>query len=269
MGYRILTSNSPEHEFSSLIESFGNDSLDYTGITQFKDSVSLETTTPYIYYRATALDNRYNESRYSDIIAVKRPDIIPPVTPVIIDVSVSDKSVTLYYAHSSSADVKYHIAFRKLSGEVKWDSLSVLGFADSVFTDNKVKPNIMYEYALLAVDSSGLKSPLSFPVSARPYYTGVLPVVTNLKIENKSDDMKTEIMLTWNYENSEGAYFVVYRGFGDALPLRYATIKEPGFKSFTDTQLTSGKGKYTYSVKVFDNLGGESKMSEMVNINVK
>jgi len=267
MGYRILTSNAPEHEFSSLIESFGDDSLDYTKITKFKDSVSLETTTPYVYYRATALDNRFNESLFSDIIAVRRPDIIPPVTPVIIDVSVTDKSVTLFFAHSTSEDVKYHVAYRRVQGEVKWDSLSALGSADSVFTDKNVKPNIMYEYSLLAVDSSALRSLLSFPVTARPYYTGVLPVVKNLKIV--FDDKKNEATLSWDYENSEGVYFVVYRSSGDALPGRYETVNNPDSRIFTDGKLTSGKGNYIYTVKVFDNFGGESKMSEVVKINVK
>lgn len=267
MGYRILRSNSPEHEFSSIIESFGNDSLDYTGITTFKDTVTLETTTPYIYYRATALDNRYNESEFSDIMAVKRPDIIAPIAPVIIDVSVTDKSVTLFFAPSTSEDVKYHVANRRISGEEKWDSLSVLGHADSIFIDKNVKPNIMYEYALYAVDSSGLHSKLSFPISARPYYTGVLPAVNNLKVQYEEN--KNQPVLNWEYENSNGVYFVIYRTIGNVPSKRYATVKESDSRKFTDVNLPSEKGDYTYSIKVFDNLGGESKMSEKVNINVK
>ncbi len=267
MGYRILRSNSPEHEFSSIKESFGNDSLNYTGITTFKDTVTLETTTPYIYYRATALDNRYNESEFSDIMAIKRPDIIAPIAPVIIDVSVTDKSVTLLFAPSSSEDVKYHVANRRILGEEKWDSLSGLGHADSIFIDKNVKPNIMYEYTLFAVDSSGLHSKLSFPIAARPYYTGVLPAVKNLRI--LFDEKKNESVLNWEYDNSEDVYFVVYRSFGNALPNRYATVKKSDSRIFTDVDLPSGKGNYTYVVKVFDNFGGESKMSEKVNINVK
>lgn len=267
MGYRILFSNSPEHEFSPLIESFGNDSVDYTGITEFRDTVSLETTTPNVYYRATALDNRYNESEMSDIIAIRRPDIIAPIVPVIIDVTVTDKSVTLFFAPSSSEDVKYHVAYRHLFGETKWDSLAGLGRADSVFTDKNVKPNIMYEYALLAVDSSGLRSKLSGPVTGRPYYTGVLPVVKNLTVQY--DEKKNTSLLHWDYENSKGTYFVVYRAFGDALPGRYATVREADYRYFSDSKLTGGKGNYKYTVKVFDDFGGESKMSEMVNVNVK
>jgi hypothetical protein len=267
MGYRILISNSPEHEFSSIIESFGNDSLDFAGITEFKDTVTLETTTPYVYYRAAALDNRYNESELSGIIAIRRPDIIAPIVPVIIDVSVTDKSVTLFFAPSTSEDVNYHVAFRRILGEEKWDSLSALGSTDTTFTDNNVKPNIMYEYSLLAVDSSGLRSEFSFSVTARPYYTGVLTAIKNLKIEY--DEKKNGTILNWDYENSEGVYFVVYRAFEKTLPGRYATVKESESRIFTDEKLTSGKGNYSYAVKVFDNLGGESKMSETVNIYVK
>ncbi|HPO55257.1 MAG TPA: hypothetical protein PKY46_04600 [Ignavibacteriaceae bacterium] len=267
MGYRILTSNSPEHEFSSFLESFGDDSTDYTKITEFKDTVSLETTTPYIYYRATALDNRYNESDFSEIIAVKRPDVIPPVTPVIIDVEVTDKSVTLSFARSTSEDVKYQVAYRRIQGEDDWDSLAVLGSGDSIFTDKSVKPNIMYEYALLAADSAGLRSPLSFPVSARPYYTGILPAIRNLKV--LYDGNKNETTLSWDYDNPEGVYFVIYRSSGDVFPGRYATVNEQEPRNFTDRNLTSGKENYIYAIKVFDNSGGESIMSEAVKINVK
>src|SRR5690606_1101602 len=243
MGYRILRSNSPEHEFSSIIESFGNDSLDYTGITEFKDTVSLETTTPYVYYCITALDNRYNESELSEYIAVKRPDIIAPVTPVILDVTVTDKSVSLLFAPSTSEDISYHIAFRRIMNNEKWDSLATLGSADSIFIDLNLKPNIMYEYALLAVDSSGLKSELSFPVNARPYYTGVLPVVKNLSV--LFDEEKSNSILKWDYENLENVNFVIYRVFENNPPQRFATVSQSESRNFIDSKLSHGKGKYT------------------------
>ncbi len=267
MGYRILRSNSPEHEFSSIIESFGNDSLDYTGITEFKDTVSLETTTPYVYYCITALDNRYNESELSEYIAVKRPDIIAPVTPVILDVTVTDKSVSLLFAPSTSEDISYHIAFRRIMNNEKWDSLATLGSADSIFIDLNLKPNIMYEYALLAVDSSGLKSELSFPVNARPYYTGVLPVVKNLSV--LFDEEKSNSILKWDYENLENVNFVIYRVFENNPPQRFATVSQSESRNFIDSKLSHGKGKYTYCIKVFDKLGGESKMSQPVDVYVK
>lgn len=267
MGYRILISNSPEHEFSSIIESFGEDSINFSRIIEFQDTVTLETTTRFVYYRATALDNRFNESELSEIIAVPRIDVVAPVSPVIHNVEVTDKSVSLALASSSSDDVKHQIAYRRIMGEDKWDSLAVLNSSDSVFTDLNVKPNIMYEYSLMAVDSAGLRSELSSPISARAYYTGVLSPIKNLKIEY--DEKRNGAMLRWDYENPDGVYFVIYRTFEDTKPKRYATVKEPGTKSFTDVNLKSGKGNYTYAVKVFDDLGGESKMSEPVNINVK
>jgi uncharacterized protein len=266
MGYRILTSNSPEHEFSSIIESFGTDTIDYRRIIEFKDTVSLESTTRFVYYRVTALDDRYNESKLSQVLAVSRVDIVPPAAPVINNIIVTEKSVSLNFASSSSIDAAGHIAYRRIMGEERWDSLGNMGHNDSIFTDSTVKSNVMYEYALTAKDSSGLKSGMSASISARPYYTGVLPVVKGVTIVY--DEKRKETVIKWDYEKKEDVYFIIYRTFEKETQKRYVTLKESGTRTFKDEKI-GGKGNYTYAIKVFDNLGGESPMSEKVNINVK
>ncbi len=268
MGYRILSSNSPEHEFASIFESFGEDTIDYTTITEFKDTVSLETTTKYSYYTFTALDNRFNESQQSEILAVPRPDIIAPVPPVVTDVSVNDNSVTLLFAPSSSEDVKYQVAFKRLNGDEKWDSVTSLKSNDSVFTDKNVKQNTMYEYTLLAVDSSGLRSEYAFPVTGRPYFTGVMPGISDLKASY--DASSNTAKLTWRYEVMNKEFnFCIYRSYKENGLTKYSYLENSSSREFADKEFNKGKGNYSYAIKVFAKDGGESKLSNPVMILVK
>ncbi|MFA5805877.1 MAG: hypothetical protein WC879_14665, partial [Melioribacteraceae bacterium] len=106
MGYRLFKSNSPEHEFSVIHESFLNsDSLVQVVQTVFKDTVTLNSLTPFIYYKIKALDFNYNQSEFSNVLKVARPDTIPPVTPVFNDVIVGEKKIELHFVPSSSEDV--------------------------------------------------------------------------------------------------------------------------------------------------------------------
>ncbi|AFH49853.1 Hypothetical protein IALB_2148 [Ignavibacterium album JCM 16511] len=267
MGYRILKANAPDHEFSSIIESFNPDSTELKFKIEFADTVDLQTMTKYVYYRATALDNRYNESEFSEIIAVPRPDVVPPIAPVLTDALVTEKDVTLKFIPSESEDVKNHLVLKRVNGEEKWDTLAVLKPKDSVYVDDKVSANITYQYCLFAVDSSNLKSELSFILEARPYYLGILPDIKNFIVSFDSE--KKSANLSWAFEYEKDVYFVVYRAYENQPLTRYKTLKSSEARNYTDTDFSNGSGKYFYAIKAFDNLNAESRLSEKAEVLVK
>ncbi len=267
MGYRILKANAPDHEFSSIIESFDPDSVELKFKVEFQDTVELQTTTKYVYYRATALDNRYNESDFSEIIAVPRPDVVPPIAPVLTDAIVSEKDVTLKFIPSESADVKNHFVLRRVSGEEKWDTVAIIKHKDSIYVDNQVKQNILYQYCLFAQDSSNLKSELSFILEARPYYLGVLPEIKNFSVF--FDEKNKTATLNWDYDKLPEIYFVIYRAYENQPLRRYKTIKSSDTRNYTDSEFSNGAGKYSYAIKAFDKINAESKMSEVKDILLK
>lgn len=267
MGYRILTANSPDHEFSSIIESFDPDSAELKFKTEFRDTVELYTTNKFIYYRATALDNRFNESDFSDIIAVPRPDLVQPVPPVLTDAKVTEKDITLFFIPSASEDVKNHYLLRKLADSEIWDTIAILKALDSLYTDENVDPNILYHYALFAVDSSNLKSDLSFILEARPYYIGALPEISNFTINY--DEKNKLAILNWDYDNISNISFVNYKSYNTQPLVRYKTITEINARTFTDNDFSYGSGVYKYAMKVYDNFGGESKLTEVKSIDIK
>lgn len=267
MGYRILTANDPEHEFSSIIESFGNDTIDYTLIMEFKDTVSLNTTTKYVYYRATAIDNRFNESQFSEIIAVPRPDIIPPVSPVITDVFITDTTVVLTYAPSSSNDVEMHILYKKLGNSEKWDSLIIQSLTDTFYIDLDVKSGIGYEYSLAAKDSSGLLSEKSGSMSAHTYTKSFLEPVKELIV--KLDSQTKQIKLDWKYDyksEDDEIVFVIYKGNDKDKVRRFKILEGSSIRSFIDNDVNDYLKSLKYAIKVFTKSGRVSAMSDIVDL---
>jgi hypothetical protein len=259
MGYRLYRSNSPEHEFSVIKEGFLSlDSLQNKVQSKFLDTVTLKSLTPYIYYRTEALDFNHNTSEFSEILKVKRPDIIPPTTPVFKKVKVGEDFVELGFALSKSRDVKQQILYRKLNLKDEWEQLAELQNEQKKYIDEKVEKGTKYYYSLQAIDDSDNKSEFAIPVMGKPYDTGVRPPIENLRIRQD----KKDVILTWQYKlhNTETMY-VIYKQNKKGDLVQYKNTKELIFKE-NIVSIPTG-----YAVKVITKDGGMSKVSEIVTVN--
>ena len=255
-GYMLFKANSPEHEFSVIEEAYKKDSWDSVAVkTVFADTVTLQSLTPKIYYRVKALDFNYNQSQFSDIIAVIRPDTIPPVTPIFNDVIVGEKKIELRFVPSSSEDVKEHIIYRKTDMEGKWENLKTVESNAFKYVDTTVTTGITYYYSIRAKDLSGLYSKYASAVYGKPYDTGLRPSIENFSVNVE----KKNIVLKWEYPVLKTEHtFVIYKKDENGQLKQYDTTKE---KSYTDKN--TNKENY-YAVKVFTNDGGQSKISAVL-----
>ncbi|RPI06991.1 MAG: hypothetical protein EHM64_00920 [Ignavibacteriae bacterium] len=256
MGYRLFKANSPEHEFSVMVEGFvENDSLNQEIQTVFKDTVTLNSLTPFIYYKVKALDFNYNQSDFSDLLKVARPDTIAPVSPIFTSVVVKEKQVELFFVSSSSADVQEHILYRKTDLKSEWQILSMFSSLLSKFIDTNVTTGVTYYYSIRAKDFGGLYSHYASAVYGKPYDTGIRPPIENLnaKVEKKN------IILTWNYPSSKvEPSFIVYKKDDNGNLTQYDITTE---KSYTDKN--AHKTNY-YAIKAVMKDGGQSTLSEVV-----
>jgi hypothetical protein len=273
MGYRLLRSNSMEHEFAAVHETFAPQTGDFEmrigRDTILNDTVQVRSLTPYVYYRAVALDQSFNESNPSEIIAVARPDKVPPVPPVITGVNVTDSSVTLEFVPSSSLDVKTHTLFRRIATDKPgaWDSILQVSGKARVALDRSVTKSILYEFTLRATDSAGNLSAYSGSISAKAYETGVCPAIT--KLVGSYDSVKKQIMLNWEYaDRGAGLRYIIYRSIRGKGLQQYALVKEGKTHTFSDRELW-GAGNYEYAVKVELSTGAESKLSEKASIGIR
>jgi len=261
MGYRLFFANDDFHEFSVIREGFNHlDSMENSVQIQFLDTVSLNTLTPYVYYRIKALDYNYNQSKFSEIIKVKRPDTIAPTTPVFKRVKVRMHEVELRFALSRSRDVVEQILYRKIKMEEEWEPLVKLKNEDTKYIDTNVVQGTMYTYSLRAKDDSDNYSDYAVSVSAKPFDNGVRPIVVDIQISMEEN----KVMMQWEYpEKYLDVFFVVYKKDKYGTLREFRKVKE---KLFSE-QLTVGN--YEYGFKAFTKDGGQSKISELISVTVE
>jgi fibronectin type 3 domain-containing protein len=257
-GYRVLQANDPKHEFVQLTGQIYSDTI-------FVDSISLQTLTKKVYYRVAAVNNRYQHSKMSEILELERPDIVPPEQAVFHDVFVTDTNVLLKWYPSTSNDVKMQVLYRMLKDENTWQVLDTFDIQINSFVDNHVEIKMNYEYTIVTIDKSGLKSEPAFPVMARPYDTGKRKPVENLLAEY--NDENNTVNLSWNYTPNpkERSWYVIYKSKNGGDFKEYKSLKSSEFE-FTDGNVN--QGKTDYGIVVMTSHGGESEM-EIVSVNVE
>jgi fibronectin type 3 domain-containing protein len=259
LGYRVLRANALDHEFAQLMGQVWKDTL-------FTDTVEVNTLTRFIYYKIAAVNNRYNHSEMTPVLAVKRPDRVPPDAPVFTDVQVTDSSVMLKWAASTSEDVQSQVLYRRTPDVRRWTKLTTLSRTEARYTDNAVSQNVMYEYQIEAIDSAGLKTMADLSVQGRPYDTGARPVVSSLRANY--DATRQRVVLNWLYtpRKQEKLFYLIYRSKSDAPLNQYKSIQQEE-RTFSDDALL-GNGVYMYAVKVITDSGAESPLSERVQVTV-
>ncbi|MCS6965923.1 MAG: hypothetical protein NZ473_04060 [Candidatus Kapabacteria bacterium] len=259
LGYRVLWANDTTHEFTQRTNLVWTD-------TVFYDTVAINTLTEYVYYRVVAVDNRYFHSDPSPIIALKRPDVVPPVAPVFTDVRVFADRVVLTWNPSTSTDVAKHVLYRRARGDTGWTVRAELPATAQQFTDTAVVERVTYDYTLEAVDRTGLRSERALPVPARPYGTVERPPVESVRAAY--DSVRGIVVVQWSYalRPTERYWYVLYRAVDDNPLQMYRTV-EPPEQRFVDTELV-GRGRYRYAVRVMT-ANGQSPLSEEQEVEVR
>jgi uncharacterized protein len=266
MGYRLLRANDSTHEFSVVNERFTNDTLNVSNETVITDTIEVRTLTRYVYYRMYALDFHYNESGMTDMLRIERPDVVPPVPPVIIGYEVLDTAVVIDFVPSSSDDVARHVVLRRPSDTQQWDSIAAVRDGETRFADRTSAVNASYDYAVQAVDRSGLRSMPSNEITGRRYDTGVRPTVNNLTAQY--DSVAKVVTLAWDYVDlTEDHAFVIYRSEGGKLT-SHAVVDRRGMRTYTD-QRPPSTAEVRYAIKVVSSTGAESVVSTAVSVNLR
>ncbi|WFO17213.1 hypothetical protein M601_005680 [Cellulophaga baltica 4] len=73
LGYRIFRGNLKDETYAQI-------TIDPLQTNQFIDTVQLNSLNTDVYYTVVAVDHRFNTSAYSEVLELKKPDIIPPIS---------------------------------------------------------------------------------------------------------------------------------------------------------------------------------------------
>lgn len=273
-GYHIFRSEGPNDEFTRI-----NKVL--VSAASYTDSINLRTLNPHIHYKIQAVDHYFNPSDLSQMLQLKRPDKIAPLSPVFVKVVSTDSSLYLKWQPSASQDVAHHLLYRSEMGKNQWqlvadfarlDTTALQAIKDTalhathyVYHDITATAGQMYQYTLVAVDSSRLESPPSRPVSAKRMTKNLLPAVKKLKISKNLEEK--HIRLEWAFEQAPIKSFKVYRAEGEEGLRLYKIIQPKVGKSLTvfqDTGITKGNW-YQYRIQAATP-GKVAKFSKVVTI---
>ena len=272
MGYQLLKANSEDHEFSVEQETY-KDSLGATTFILY-DSTTLQTLSPKIYYKLIAFDSHYNQSDFSNVIILKRPDTIPPVSPIITNFKVTDSSVTILFANSSSEDAVANYLLRKETGKQKFDTIFInRDTRIGSFTDTKITGGKVYEYTMFAKDEGGLNSKVSRSILIKtilndnlqtPVFKGIyddkaknvqLTIEANDKLKGKK--IKIEISKREDI-NSEWVLFKTLE-FDNTNSFTDNEVKDKKAMIYIVRLVSDGKVSSNYSKPLFLKLGTEIK----------
>ncbi|SEM66250.1 hypothetical protein SAMN04488505_105335 [Chitinophaga rupis] len=253
LGYKVFRANMAGEEAAALVDSVWMR-------TTFRDSVGIQSLNSKVYYQVTALDKRYNQSPPSAVFELKKPDVIPPTSPVLTGYKVANDIVYLTWIPSTDKDIAQQVLYRKTvtATNTSWEPVQKLAPPVNNFADQTITPGITYAYLLLAKDSSGLESKPMQPLTVTVPYNPAKGMVRSFNATVNRQDRYIELF--WKDDLTDVVEYQLYKGEkGQAVTLW--KILKPGTNRITDDQPRINT-EYQYSIRAVLNSGatGHSKM---------
>jgi fibronectin type 3 domain-containing protein len=255
-GYFVHYSNNDRHTFINLTDFHLEDTI-------WTDTIPLNVLTENIHYKVVAIDHRSNYSAYSDILTLKKPDLVPPASPVFIkSLSVPD-GIEIQWYNSSSLDAVSHILYRRTKGAEKFKEIyKTKTYSDkSNFTDKDVISGVSYEYQIVAVDDAGLNSKIIGLLSATAYQIKTLQGLQSFSFTTEKSP--PACILSWKYKDNEGIRFVLYRSVNGQPYALYKSIS--GNFSWKDVSIRKGD-IIRYKMKVVNADNWQSDFSKELEV---
>ncbi|MEM6772251.1 MAG: hypothetical protein AAF597_16875, partial [Bacteroidota bacterium] len=155
---------------------------------RYVDTLSTTLLNEYRDYYVVATDKDFLYSKKSEVLRVRRPDVIPPAPAHVSDFKVLETGIKLSLRPSHSRDASTHRLLRREKGS---DAVTVLGTWTHPtrppfnHLDSTAVPGTTYLYAYQAEDDGGLKSAIvsEVQVSARPRRL-IAPVLSGSLTDN-------------------------------------------------------------------------------------
>ncbi|TVZ53368.1 fibronectin type III domain-containing protein [Dokdonia sp. Hel_I_53] len=251
-GYRVFRGNLENEEYSQITSK-------PISTTAFRDSVSIKNLNSKVYYKIVAIDYRYNQSDYSEPLVLKKPDIIPPTSPVFKTFKVDEQKINLSWAKSSSRDAVTTQLYRKENDSKDW--LLVYEGENDIeqYVDNDGTEGTLYSYTLIAIDESKLESLPSPSVSIKIPKNNKDNQVRNFYgAVNKQDK---SIQLSWSYRSDDIVEFELYKSI-TGEKMRLLRIVPADIRRLIDPTLKINTS-YTYGIRAVFKDGRISKLKKM------
>lgn len=257
LGYRVFKANNLKEEFVEV-------NNDFITRNTFTDAIAVNTLTKEVYYKLVAVDNNFNNSKYSEPYLLKRPDLVPPTKPIFHTARMQPNGIALGWTESGSDDLVKYVLQRV--DKKTYNATNLLIWNPSkekkaAFTDTALTYGNTYFYQLIAYDEAGNNS---FGRTGEiEYETGVRKPVSDLRaIVNLPERLVT---LVWSYPSKPAVErYIVYRcRKGEPMEI-YKTVL--GNKTMLEEKNLPVGNFYQYQVKA-ELVGGlRTEISKVIEV---
>jgi len=249
LGYRIYKGNNADEEFSQL-------TVSPQELNSFEDKTIIKSLNPKVYYKIIAVDYHYNMSDFSEVLILKKPDVIPPTSPVFTNFEIKDGAIFLQWVNSQSEDVAKHQLYRKENDQKDWILILETKNKEEKYHDKTAIEGNTYRYAIFAKDESNLVSNPSPEVAMFVPRYSVMPAVKGFFAQaNKTTNT---IDLSWEYAINDVDSFEIYKA-SDIDPLQLIQVLSGKTKRLSDPTITINT-TYKYGIRAIFKDGRASKM---------
>ncbi len=254
-GYFLYRAELPEEEPYPLSDRVIADTL-------FVDTVEVATLNSKVYYYLSAVDKRYNQSAFSERLELRKPDVIPPLSPLISDYRVEKAGVMVSWIPSPDEDVRWHLLYRQRKNADGEPQL-LARFADTLttsYTDTACEAGAAYTYSVFAEDRSGWKSAPS------PVLTVVLPASFGKekgigRFDAIVDKRNLLIKLQWTGNLANVRSYQVYRSENGQPLTLWRTL--PGWQTEIVDENIGVSMTYSYLLRALLEGGGASGVKKL------
>ncbi len=238
--------------------------MSYTNLTNkpitdnhFEYEFPLNWLNRNLYFTVVAEDIFYNYSDYSDTIAIKMFDTIPPTPAVFRSYESTDSVICMEWVNSSSSDLMTTSLVRY--SDQKADTL--IKFRDEVeeYFDTSAESDKEYVYQIVAKDNAGNVSKSSEIAATGKHKPGMVKLTASYNTD------KGGVVLKWDNAGKEQVTVSVYKS-SEGGTLNLCKTISGSTEMYIDGDVEINRS-YIYRIRVrYKN--GKSVMSEKVLLNI-
>ncbi len=249
LGYRVFRGNLEKEEVSQI-------TVAPISKNSFTDTVKIKSLNSEVFYQVVAVDKRYNLSEYSEKIMLKKPDVVPPTSPIFSTYNIKKDGVFLQWINSTSNDVVSHQLYRQNTKKPE-EGWQLIFKTDTVtsFTDKAIKVKSKYRYAIFAEDDSKLMSEPSTPITIvsqnTPENTSLIKGLTII-----ADRENDKINLNWRKMPATVVEILIYKSKNEQKPVLWKQIQ--GSINSLEDQSVSPNNIYQYQLIAMTANGDQS-----------
>ena len=240
----------------------------------FHDTLPLNTLNTKMYYKLRAEDQNGNQSPFTEVLMLQKPDTMAPVMPVMAQPESGGKGVTLKWVPSSSTDVMAHLLYRKVDKDTtaKWTLIQTLDGRAEWYTDTTAFIEKPYLYYMMAQDSTENVSEPSLTVSGRRFFDGKSGGIQTLQAAFNKE--QKNIQVSWQtaavtdpFLKDKDYFIFIYRATENTPLEKYQQVAGKKLSSFTDDEVA--KGQYRYAVCMVYDDGKVTPLTQEVVVEIE